>query len=1280
MRYAYVHIYQIFTHFKSKNFMKKSIFLVSLAMAGWMQVVAQRTPTHPLDIKDANFSDLPTYLESWLRGNGISPPAGVSTLDDQFYISRVRPLKRIKDGDYQVREGVKRDRKMCLWVPLDDPTSTWKALPRYCFEGDNFSLWSYIDIHGNWTSPWIRSTAGITDVAHKNGVTVGCVMSIRYAATVEPTKWSTDQYAKIFYALTKKTGDTFRYAAPLVKMMKYYGINGLGVNSEFYTSKDFMTTLSHFFAACHKEAEKIGWKFEVHWYDGTGDDGYIHFDTGLGVNNSGIFGNSNNVSVDMLFANYNWYEDLLSRSVASAQSLGRSSFDYYASFDIQGRGLRQASWSALLNNDISIGFWGAHSQSLIHQSATDDGTADIAIQKAYLKKQELMFSGGNHNPALLPSIKTDCSLANASLTKFHGLATFLTAKSTIQQLPFVTRFNLGNGLKFYKDGQVAFDHKWYNLNTQDFMPTWRWWITNRTDNVTQEDLSGFVKAELSFDDAYWGGSCLSLSGQTDYSRVKLFKTMLEMQPEHEFSVTYKTIGDKATHARLFVALKDQLTTYKEIPLPDATTEGEWTTFTTTAAKLGLKSGDKVAMMGLVVENSPANYQLRVGEMAVREKNKDYNTVTPTIKTVEVLRGRHNACDFKMQYASREESGWEKTYNDEVGTWYYEIYFQQKDQPEQLLTATTSWAAYVVDAPMITGTDNRLCRFGVRAVAPDGKSGSGIVWTEYREVAYDQPLNDIVADREVIKPNETFKLSYLDGMVPAAQQWRVATPVTNETVASIQGGTSATMSIDKVGTYDLYVTDHQGRENIVRGKVKITPETTGAVPTINTITPSVATQTTGQPVTYTFDGRRGEGKASRGLAINDPKMFMIPGDVQQGKSFSYALWFKADVFYHDKQGTNLINKNTVQDKWPHNNWGDLWVTIRPQWTENNHTYAANEISFNTMGWEAHDVPNTKVLSKGYSVTPGVWNHIVVTQSADNLQKIYFNGRKVCESVFTNSTRREQLAQTDNRIHPEKVANIFFGGGGVYKSGFNGVIDEVQVWDKPLTDDEVLQCMKGYKASEVPKHLKAYFTFEEVENNKFKNLGSGGRQYDGNVVMMVGSGGENTASADYQEQLPDNNVLGFPGIEGTFDVKTTATWNSDGKQISSENDQTAVISYAAPGKKNVTLRLTNGWGEAEKTIDEIVEITEAATNVTGIEADTKLSLYPNPFVESVNLRFGTYGHYTVNIVNAAGAVLQTNTFEAAQGQVVNVAIKGSKGVYIVQIIKDGKTYQRIKVIKK
>ena len=111
-----------------------------------------------------------------------------------------------------------------------------------------------------------------------------------------------------------------------------------------------------------------------------------------------------------------------------------------------------------------------------------------------------------------------------------------------------------------------------------------------------------------------------------------------------------------------------------------------------------------------------------------------------------------------------------------------------------------------------------------------------------------------------------------------------------------------------------------------------------------------------------------------------------------------------------------------------------------------------------------------------------DHIVVTHTDGNIQKIYFNGRQVASHSFAASSRREDYG--DRRINASKVADIFIGGGGVYKSGFNGIIDEVQVWSKPLSDDEVLQAMKGYKEGQVPTDLKAYFTFEEANGMKFK----------------------------------------------------------------------------------------------------------------------------------------------------------------------------------------------------
>ena len=49
----------------------------------------------------------------------------------------------------------------------------------------------------------------------------------------------------------------------------------------------------------------------------------------------------------MMFANYNWDGNTLAKTERTAGELGRSSYDYYAGFDIQGRGLKNGYWKDL---------------------------------------------------------------------------------------------------------------------------------------------------------------------------------------------------------------------------------------------------------------------------------------------------------------------------------------------------------------------------------------------------------------------------------------------------------------------------------------------------------------------------------------------------------------------------------------------------------------------------------------------------------------------------------------------------------------------------------------------------------------------------------------------------------------------------------------------------------------------------------------------------------------------------------------------------------------------
>ena len=1264
---------------------------MALMAAGF--AFGQATPTHPLDIDGLNFPDATfnEWFPAWTVGQ---PPMQISKLDDEFYISRTRPLQRIskEDDTYDANPDAPYDRKFCGFYGATDPTDTWKTLPRYCFEGDNYSMWAYTDMFSNWTSPFFRCTAGLSDVAAKNGATVGCCWTIGYGDNVYFNGMGYNDNSKKGSTLCEKNADgTFKYAEKLVRLLKYYGINAVGFNSEFYSSTAAITQLSDFFAECHKIADELGWKFEVHWYAGTNDGGSIRFDVGL-TGSTKVFGTADHKMSDMFFLNYNWSESHFNSIETTAADLNRSSYDVFAGFDIQGRGVRRNEgathgWDWIKSHKVSIGFWGAHQQNLIHQSSSDYGTTDISMQRAYAKKQELIANGGYNNPAVRPAINENVNgLGLPALESFHGLAEMMTAKSTIQQLPFVTRFNMGNGQKFYNRGNVTFDSKWYNLGTQDFLPTWHWWITDNKDQATKDNIKGFVKADMTWDDAWFGGSCLSLSGATTYSRVKLFKTLLDAKSGEELSIVYKPIGSADSHLKLFVSLKGAITDYKEIAVP-AGNPDEWNTFKTTLGDLGV-TGGKVALIGLVVENTPADYQTLVGELALRDPSKTFAPVKPQVKELEVLRGRFNAVDFKMRYAAKEETGEMKTYNDEVDTWYYEIFIQQEGEQPVLLTATPSWAAYVVGAPLRSGLEGRNARFGVRAVSPNGNmydnNASEIAWTEYQAIPYDQPLTDVTVDKAVIKPDETFTLKYVDDMADPAK-WEIIRANTGDVIATADNSTSLTTKLPFVGVYDLRITGSDGKVTMLRSQVQITPETTGAVPEVTDITAENTSVVFDDELQMQYVGREGEGKVSRAVKIADPELLQIDGNVQVGKVYSYALWFKADRFDHLSNGTTLIHKGEIKDEWPHNNWGDLWVLVRPEgqnMVDLNRNVVTrksglNEVSFNTLGWHDRQEAWEDMISKDHSVQPGAWTHIVVTHEANNLQKIYFNGKLVAQGTPYDSQRRETMAASDARIKKNFVAPINIGGSGSYRAAFNGAVDEVQIWNKALDSDEVERCMQGYAPDEVPDALQGYYTFETRNaDGSFPNLGKGNAAYTAKIVALEGAGGETTNEAAYVQHEADNSLLGNPGIEGSIDVKAEATWKIQGGKVVSATGKTATVTYYTLGKNDVSVTLTNNWGSNTLTKPEFIEVKGKDGAVDNVAAD---ELEVSTYNGAVSLRFAEAGTYTINIIALNGTTVQSEVVEGEAGGIVTVELNAQSGAYLVQVLLDNHPVKVVKIVK-
>ncbi|MDD7317893.1 MAG: endo-beta-N-acetylglucosaminidase, partial [Prevotellaceae bacterium] len=291
--------------------------------------------------------DFANTASTWQAGTPVNE-------DDNFFISRVKPRARFENKATQVNPafGVGAQSKVLAWVPWNDPGVN--ALPDGKFDSEVFSIWSYVDHWGNWSAPLGRVPGSLMDVAHKNGVAVSSVAGIPWGGLGSDWKQSLTNLANVG---AEKIGN----------LLYYYGVDGLGYNSEFSGGSSVMPKIIPFHQALVAKMKPLNPIFENLWYDGTNDYGSITFDQGLRSANDDVFKGAS------LFFNYNWYGSLLRKSASYAEGMGKSRYYLYAGMNMQGG--QGTGWSELQANPISIGLWGAHSKNMMWESRGEKGSS-----------------------------------------------------------------------------------------------------------------------------------------------------------------------------------------------------------------------------------------------------------------------------------------------------------------------------------------------------------------------------------------------------------------------------------------------------------------------------------------------------------------------------------------------------------------------------------------------------------------------------------------------------------------------------------------------------------------------------------------------------------------------------------------------------------------------------------------------------------------------------------------------------------------------------------------
>lgn len=756
--------------------MKKKVLLSTLAMAAFMSAMPSVNAVAADDSKAnavydfSGFNDVNLInLFYQVSQDGRKYPteaefaaAGIQQSDIAFIRSHVRN-KGIIDRSGRLIKDTYEKRNLWMNIPMDVGKDGEVGHPNGRFASDVYSMWNYTNIFGSWNHGFFSAPAAWTDAAHKNGSDI--YSGIKFFDTTGGRPDGAGSW--IQYCTEKDANGNFKYVDAIINCLMYFGFDGINYNWE--DSGYNKTDIVNFHRALWKKAAENGF------------DNY----------HSGIYTSQNSIASAMqakwllgdkegrthdLMLNYSSgdFTYQLSSSAKVAIDATGSTDGIYAGmwFVTMNRG-----WNRLSADDYSkqmnICLWGEHAQSRIWSYNVG---ADAYEQQAnYQYLMERLMSGGNRNPLQRPAVSNtgnEWAVKEGSSSKplqgFAGLATWIPERSSIfGNLPFATNFSLGNGDRYaYKGKKTA--GSWYNMATQDVVPTYRWLVVKPGTQTVSTD----VDAVFTHADQYIGGTSLLLTGKATAAGtdVVLYKTDLNVSAGTPFAKIAVKSGKEGTNASsLYVIVQKADGSWVEAPVGNVT-GANWQEVK--VALNGVSKSDVIKHIGLRVKGSDNAYKMYVGKLEI---NDDVKATPAAIKnlTVEVKEETKTSLTAKVFWGvdakAQKRAAWDLVYNDEANIDHFEVLYKNGENGKvSEVGRTTTWATLVNDI-QLGATDEPY--IGVRSVSTDLKTYSSVEWVKVTR-------GDIASLPEYSK--DLYDISQLDKYadgVETAQKTRFVTDVT-----------------------------------------------------------------------------------------------------------------------------------------------------------------------------------------------------------------------------------------------------------------------------------------------------------------------------------------------------------------------------------------------------------------------------------------------------------------------------------------------------------------------
>ena len=584
--------------------------------------------------------------------------------------------------------------------------------PSKTFANDNFSMWNYTNLFGAWNYGLFQAPGSWADAAHRNGTSIFAgIKFFDHTTGGAANSWAS-------FIMTRNSDGSFRYTHPIINCMRFLGFDGINYNWEStnkYQDPDKI--------AFHKELYKIAKS------EGFNDFKIMYYTTSsrlTSYNSSYMWGQDKDNRICEVMLNYDNsdFSWSMGESVKEAERTMGSADGLYAGVWIVSMDRR---WNSLNNQDAKrcgICLWGEHAESRFWSYNTGgDAMSRMSNYQEYLERA---FSGGNRNPLYRPEISNRGNNVEAQgttppLARFAGLASWIPERTAISgNLPFATHFNTGNGERYnYKGKKTA--GSWYNMSSQDVVPTYRWMVVKPETEVASTD----VQPSFTNEDAYTGGAALRLKGVNNATAtdVVLFKTnLIPSKGKVVAKVAIKTGKEGNNDSKLSLIVRVN-GAWKAYALGN-TENANWT-----EKKVELNditAGQKIERIGLRVKDSDADYNVLVGKL---ELNDDVTATPANVKdlTVQVKEETKNSLSVKAVWGIDKDPGQKPTvYNDEANIDHFEILYKNGENGKVSEVGRTSQWATLVPNIQFTSVDDKPF-IGVRSVSTDLKTYSKTLW-------------------------------------------------------------------------------------------------------------------------------------------------------------------------------------------------------------------------------------------------------------------------------------------------------------------------------------------------------------------------------------------------------------------------------------------------------------------------------------------------------------------------------------------------------------------------